>query len=326
MSIVAQGVARRFGDVEAIRSMSFEARPGEVTALIGPNGAGKTTLMLVLASLVAPDAGTVRVAGFDPVTQPREVRRRLGWMPDTLGAWDGLTCHRGLTLAGRLYDLPPRRAAQRADEVLHVVGLQAFRDRPARVLSRGQKQKLSLARALLHEPPVLLLDEPASGLDPAARVELRDLLKALAAYGATVLLSSHVLADLEEVASRAVFVRDGTTVDADTIRRSRTSRRRWRIRALDPAHLDDALATPGLPVPVADARRAPNGEVTLGFADDDAAAHALATLVGRGVRVSLFAPESGELEHTYLDLARQPAPPPQPAVPRAPQHPTGGAA
>lgn len=305
MSIVTHAVSRRFGDVTAIRSMTIEARPGEVTALIGPNGAGKTTLMLILASLVAPDAGTVRIAGFDPVTQRREVRRRLGWMPDKLGSWESLTCFRGLQLAGRLYELPPARAAQRADEVLRIVGLGAFRDRKARVLSRGQQQKLSLARALLHEPSVLLLDEPASGLDPAARLELRDLLRYLATQGATVLVSSHVLSDLDELATRAVFVRDGETVDEREVAASRSSRRRWRIRSLDPALLDARLADPRFPVPIADARRGPAGEMLIGFADEAEAARAVGALATSGVPITLFAPESGDLEHTYLDLTRR---------------------
>ena len=152
-----------------------------MTALVGPNGSGKTTLLLILATLLRPDAGAVSVAGVDAVREPVEARRRLGWMPDTLGVWEELTCHDILASLGRLYGMGKAEASARADEQLAWVELTEFAHRPARVLSRGQQQRLSLARATVHRPSVLLLDEPANGLDPAARIRLRDDLRAMAA-------------------------------------------------------------------------------------------------------------------------------------------------
>ncbi|NHC15238.1 ABC transporter ATP-binding protein, partial [Motilibacter sp. E257] len=192
--------------------MSFRAPPGEVTAFVGANGAGKTTVMLMLATLLAPDAGTVRVAGYDPVAEPADVRARLGWSPDVFGLYEGLTPREYLEHFGAAYRLPPARRRSRAEELLAQTFLIELADRPVSGLSRGQKQRLGLARALVHEPDVLLLDEPAAGLDPRSRVELRDLLRALAAQGATVLVSSHILAELEEVADRVVLVEAGRTV------------------------------------------------------------------------------------------------------------------
>ncbi|MES1170235.1 MAG: ABC transporter ATP-binding protein, partial [Leifsonia sp.] len=179
--IVVHDVARSFGEVKAVRDVTLEAKAGEVTGLIGPNGSGKTTLLLMLASLLVPDRGTIRIGGHDPVTESREVRTVMGWMPDALGSWPTLTVRATLELTGRLYRFDRERAARRAAELIALVDLGDLADRPTRVLSRGQKQRLSLARALVHDPSVLLRDEPASGLDPVARVALRRLVRSLAA-------------------------------------------------------------------------------------------------------------------------------------------------
>src|SRR4051794_17075249 len=215
--IVAQGVRRSFGDVVAVDGLDLEAPPGEVTALVGPNGAGKTTLLLVLATLLVPDAGTVRIAGHDPVTEPRAVRARVGWMPDVFGTWETLTCREVLTTVGDAFRLPRAVSRPRIEELLALVHLSELADRPTQVLSRGQKQRLGLARALVHDPDVLLLDEPASGLDPRSRVELRGIVRELAARGKAVLVSSHVLAELDEMADRAVVVARGRTVAVEVL-------------------------------------------------------------------------------------------------------------
>lgn len=296
--IAVQGVRRSFGSTHAVREMTFAAAPGRVTALIGPNGAGKTTLLLMLATLLAPDAGTIRVGGLDPLRDAAGVRSRLGWMPDVLGSWASLTTRATLELTGRLYRMSRAGAATRAAELIDRVGLGALADRPTRVLSRGQKQRLSLARALVHDPAVLLLDEPASGLDPEARVELRTLLRGLAGEGRTLLVSSHVLAELEEMADDAVYVQDGRTIPADRVAALATARRFWRIRAEDPGALDAAIA--GVEGTDADhlGRLVP-------VADEGEAADLLARLVAAGVRVTSFAPATGEFERTFLELARE---------------------
>src|SRR5439155_12805960 len=198
--VVARGVTRRFGPVEALRGLDLEVPYGQVTALVGPNGAGKTTLLLILATLLRPDAGEVRVAGLDPAGDPSGVRARMGWMPDVFGVYDQLRVAEYLAFFAAAYRLDKARAAERTAALLALTHLAEYADRPVHVLSRGQKQRLALGRALVHEPRVLLLDEPASGLDPRSRVELRDLLRGLAAGGAAVLVSSHILTELEEIA------------------------------------------------------------------------------------------------------------------------------
>src|SRR4051794_5540664 len=242
--IEVRGLRRAFGTVTALDGVDLVARPGEVTALVGPNGSGKTTLLLVLAGLLVPDAGTVTVAGHDPVAHGAAARARTGWMPDTFGTWDSLTAREVLLTFAAAYRLDPATAARRATELLATVHLTEFADRPASVLSRGQKQRLGLARALVHEPAVLLLDEPANGLDPRSRVDLRLLLRRLADEGKAVLVSSHVLSELDEMADDAVFLSKGRTVVPDVLGTSATS---WHVRALSlgalTTWLDDAGIT-----------------------------------------------------------------------------------
>lgn len=298
--IVTRGVRRSFGRTKAVRDVSFEARPGAVTGLIGPNGAGKTTLLLMIASLLAPDDGDVRVAGIDPLKNPRDVRRVLGWMPDSLGAPAALSCFETLVASARLYDMSRQDARRRADELIALVGLERLRDSPARVMSRGQKQKLGLARALVHDPQVLLLDEPASGLDPNARVLLREMLRDFAAQGRTVLLSSHVLSELEEIVDEAVFMKAGTTIEQSSWHDTAAMRREWRIRLLErdvpAATIDAALGLPS------GTSRIERGDILVAFSGDSDAASGLRRLVAAGLNISVFSPAVGALESAFLDL------------------------
>jgi ABC-type multidrug transport system ATPase subunit len=300
--IVVHGVRRSFGNVHAVRDVSLEAREGAVTGLVGPNGSGKTTLLLMLASLLAPDAGEIRIGGVDPVADPAAARALLGWMPDALGAWSSLTARETIVTTGRLYDLDRAVAEQRAARLLHEVGLTDLANAPARVLSRGQKQRLGLARALVHDPRVLLLDEPASGLDPQARIDLRLLLRRLAADGRTILISSHILSELEEVVDDAVFLLQGATVSNDRVAAAASRQRTWRVRLAD----RDATASV-LPVAQAlelDAALIPidRRDLLVGFASDAHAAAGLARLVNAGLPVAEFSAATGMLEHTFLDL------------------------
>ncbi|WP_137844245.1 ABC transporter ATP-binding protein [Microbacterium sp. 2FI] len=315
--IVAFGVRRSFGDVHAVRNVTLEAHPGRVTGLVGPNGSGKTTLLLMLSSLLAPDAGEIRINGIDPLVDPQGVRRMLGWMPDALGAWGALTSRETLVVTGRLYGMSKPEALARADVLLADVGLWDLAGSPARVLSRGQKQRLGLARALVHEPQVLLLDEPASGLDPQARIDLRGLLRRLAAEGRTVLVSSHILSELEEVVDDAVFLVAGETVDSDRIAAAALRARPWRVRLAGLEATDAAVriaAALGVdPAGVGTDRR----DAIVAFDSDEAAAGALRALVAAELPVAEFAAAQGSLERTFLDLgasgaASDPNPEPDP--------------
>ena len=296
--ISAGGVRRRFGQVEAVADIDLVAPPGQVTALVGPNGSGKTTLFLVLATLLVPDAGEVSVGGHDPVTDPEAVRAILGWSPDVFGVYDNLTAREYLEFFAAAYLLPKRERRPRADELLETIHLTEYAGSPVHVLSRGQKQRLGLARALVHWPTVLVLDEPASGLDPRSRVDLRELLRAEAAAGTTVLVSSHILSDLQEVADRAVFIQGGRTVGEHSLTDlPQTQHRPWRIKAVDNVGLVAAL----------DAMRMPHSEpgptgVEVELGSDEEAADVIVALVRAGVRVVAIAPSGGDLEAAYLEL------------------------
>lgn len=319
--IVVQDVSRAFGAVQAVRGATLRAEPGRVTGLVGPNGAGKTTLLLMLASLLAPDTGTISIGGVDPAVDPLAARRLLGWMPDALGAWPSLTARETIVTTARLYGIEKPDAAARAQHLLTLVGLADLADSPAKVLSRGQKQKLGLARALVHDPQVLLLDEPASGLDPEARVQLRVLLRRLAGEGRTVLISSHILSELEEVADDAVFLVAGAVVDAAP---AQAGVRAWRVRLAGAsaermnADIWQVASNLGLaPESLVHDR----GAVLVGFAGEDAAAQSLRRLVEAGLPVAEFAPAQSDLEHTFLQLqhpqASSPTPPPPAGSPNA---------
>lgn len=213
-AVHTQGLAKRYGSLFAVRDLDLLIPRGSIYGLIGPNGAGKTTTFAILASLLKATAGTVSILGFDPIRQPREVRRRVGYMPDVLGVYDGLRVDEYLTFFAASYHVPKARWPATVDTLLELVELSGKRHAMVNSLSRGMKQRLSLARALVHDPEVLVLDEPASGLDPRARIELRNLLRELREMGKTIVISSHILAELTEVCTEVAILEKGLLLAA----------------------------------------------------------------------------------------------------------------
>jgi ABC-2 type transport system ATP-binding protein len=298
--VVVHDVWRSFGAVPALAGVTLTAPYGQVTALVGPNGAGKTTLLLILASLLRPDRGTVSVAGSDPANDAGGVRAQMGWMPDAFGVYDQLTVREYLDFFGAAYQLDRAATRTRAAELLTLVHLSEYADRPVHVLSRGQKQRLALARALIHRPKVLLLDEPASGLDPRSRIELRDILRGLAGDGAAILVSSHILTELEEIADRVVLVAGGRTVGEHTMSELHEQARiSYRIRATDQHALRSALTARGVTSTVDGVAE------ELPAMSEVEAADLLAVLVGDGVRVVAFEPVGSSLESVYLSMTEE---------------------
>ncbi len=208
------GLTKRYGDLFAVRDVSLVVPRGSIFGLIGPNGAGKTTTMAILASLLSPTTGRAVVCGIDPATDPRGVRRVLGYMPDVLGVYDDLQVQEYLEFFAGSYRLPRSTWGPLVDGLLELVDLTGKRHAMVNSLSRGMKQRLSLARALVHDPEVLILDEPASGLDPRARIDLRNLLLELQRMGKTVVISSHILPELQEVCSGVAIMEAGRLLAA----------------------------------------------------------------------------------------------------------------
>lgn len=203
------GISQRFGGLMAVSDLSFEVEKGEVMGFVGANGSGKTTSMRIMATLDLPYAGHAEIAGFDVVKQPSEVRRRLGWMPDHHGSYKRMPVWEYLDFFARAYGLTGARRRQRLETVIGFTGLSELLRQSMETLSKGQSQRLSLARCLIHDPEVLILDEPAAGLDPKARLELKRLLRLLADENKTILISSHILSELKEVSDRLVFIHKG---------------------------------------------------------------------------------------------------------------------
>src|SRR6201991_4673169 len=200
---------RVFEETHAVNDVSFEVYAGEVFGYIGPNGAGKTTSMRILATLDEPTAGDAYVDGFSVVDDPDRVRRRLGFMPDYFGTYQNVNVREYLDFFARAYGLIGRERLVAIDEVMEFTQLDTLASKPIDSLSKGMKQRLCLGRTMIHNPSVLILDEPAAGLDPRARIELRDMISRLAAAGKAILISSHILTELAEISDRVGILEQG---------------------------------------------------------------------------------------------------------------------
>ncbi|GAB4449929.1 MAG: ABC transporter ATP-binding protein [Chloroflexi bacterium OHK40] len=306
-------LTRRYGRMVALDNLSLTVAQGSIYGFIGPNGAGKTTTLRLLAGLLEPTSGEVRLMGQR--LRPGGAQRLVGYMPDFFGVYDDLRVWEYLDFFARCYGLagPQRRRA--VDELLALVDLSHKRNAYVQTLSRGMQQRLCLAHALVHDPPVLLLDEPASGLDPRARVELRELLRTLRDMGKTVLLSSHILSELAEVCTEIGIIESGKMVvsgPVEAVRRQLQGGSRLRVRVLRgleaaEAALRQLVAEPAAGLPrLGSVRHDPSDEraLLLEFdeADEDGQAALLAHLVGLGVAVSEFRVQAENLEELFLRL------------------------
>lgn len=200
---------RFFGSTRAVNDVSFDVYQGEVFGYIGPNGAGKTTSMRILATLDLPTAGDALVDGFSAINDPDRVRKRLGFMPDTYGVYPNVNCVEYLDFFARAYGLVGRDRHRAMRHVLEFTGLDRLAEKPINGLSKGMRQRLCLGRTMIHDPAVLILDEPAAGLDPRARIELRVMINELASHGKTILVSSHILTELAEMCDRVGIIEQG---------------------------------------------------------------------------------------------------------------------
>jgi ABC-2 type transport system ATP-binding protein len=207
-----QDLHRSFGAVKAVNGVSFHIEAGQVVGFIGENGAGKTTTMRMMVTLDLQHAGTIRICGFDTISNPNEVRKRIGWMPDSYGAYDSMDVWEYIDFFGRAYGYSGAELDMRVGEVMEFTDLNPLRDRPVKHLSKGQAQRLCLGRTLIPDPEVLVLDEPAAGLDPRARIEVKNLVRLLAEEGKTLFISSHILSELEQMCDALLFINKGQIV------------------------------------------------------------------------------------------------------------------
>jgi ABC-2 type transport system ATP-binding protein len=302
-----EGLVKRYDRTLAVAGIDLAIDQGEIFGLVGPNGAGKTTTLRMLATLLRPDAGTAEIDGWSVTRNPDEVRRVLGFMPDAFGVYDDMKVWEYLDFFARCYGLPAAGRRRMIGDLLELVDLGERRDAYVQDLSRGMQQRLCLAHALVHDPQVLLLDEPASGLDPRARVELRELLRELRSMGKTIVISSHILPELEELCTSVAIVDRGQVLAQGRV--SEIERRLrfgavLRVRILlegdDLAAARDRFAAQP---DVASATILPDGTIELGFRGDDAAsARLLADAVAAGLPVVSFARAASDLEELFLQV------------------------
>lgn len=203
------GLVREYGSFRAVDNVTFTLEPGHILGFIGPNGAGKSTTMRILATLDLPTAGTVKIDGRDAIANPDQARPLIGYMPDRYGTYDDMTVLEYLDFFARAYGLKGEARRARIESVMAFTGLTPLQDKLSTSLSKGMKQRAALGRTLLHDPKLLILDEPADGLDPRARIELRELLRALADQGKAVLISSHILTELSEICDSCAIIEQG---------------------------------------------------------------------------------------------------------------------
>jgi ABC-2 type transport system ATP-binding protein len=304
----AEGLVKRYGSVEALSGLSFEIARGEVFGFIGPNGAGKTTTLRVLAGLTSLHDGCVELGGVDVLEHPEVLRELTGYMPDFFGVYDSMTAAEYLAFYASCYRVPRRLAGRVVNDLLELVGLSSKRDAQVDTLSRGMKQRLCLARSLVHDPEVLLLDEPASGLDPRARADMRELVAALREMGKTVVLSSHILPELAEMCTSFGIIHQGRMVAAGPALSVLAGAGRSRARARVQGDLDEAERAAGGIQGVLSVRRVGVDTLEMNLAGTAAegnvfdGAALLSALVRAGVAVADFRQDDGSLEELFLEL------------------------
>lgn len=305
-AIEIESMRKSYGRTVAVRHLAMHVPRGSVYGFVGPNGAGKTTTIRTLATLQRADAGTVRVAGIDVRKDPARVRDRVGYMPDFFGVYESLTVGEYLDFYGASHRIPGPRRRQLCDELLELVDLTDKRGESVEALSRGMKQRLGLARCLVHDPDVLLLDEPASGMDPRARIELREILRELCKLNKTILVSSHILPELAEMCTHIGIIRAGEMIaegPVESVIGSLSTGAHLRVRVLLAGQVAEVARI--LEADPECENLEPDGDravvATFHGRDEDLAA-LLVRLQGAGVQLTGFGVEENTLEDVFLQI------------------------
>jgi ABC-2 type transport system ATP-binding protein len=305
MKVQIVNLKKHFGATRAVNDVSFTFSSGQVVGFVGPNGAGKTTTMRILATLDEPTAGDVLIDGVSVVEEPERARHFVGYVPDSLPTHRDMSVHEYLDFFARAYGLKGLHRAKVIDEVEEFTGLTGLRDKMLVALSKGMKQRVSLARALLHDPAVLVMDEPAAGLDPRARIELRELLRVLSSQGKAILISSHILTELAEICHAAVIIERGSVLMAGAIcdlLENGASRRTVLIRVRDG---QEKLHRELLETPRIEKVNFVGEEIAAEInGDEEACCDLLTGLVGRGYRVVEFKLQRANLEEIFMNVTK----------------------
>ncbi|MCM2315830.1 MAG: ABC transporter ATP-binding protein [Thermoanaerobaculia bacterium] len=305
MRVDIRNLTRTFGATRAVDDISFSFGAGEVFGFVGPNGAGKTTTMRILATLDEPTAGDALLDGISVVQEPEKARHRIGFVPDSLPTHSDITVEEYLDFFARAYGLKAAKRHEVVAEVQEFTNLTGIREKLLKALSKGMKQRVCLARALLHDPPVLILDEPAAGLDPRARIELRELLRALAAQGKAILISSHILTELAEICTGAVIIEQGRILRAGTLENIIAESQPARRIVIRPLGQPEGLHRELLQLPHVSAVALTGNEVSLEFAgNEEEVCELLAELIRRGHRLAEFRQPKSNLEDLFMSVTK----------------------
>ena len=302
---VTRGLTKYYGGLAALVNLNLQIEEGSIFGFIGPNGAGKTTTMRILATLLEPSSGTATIGGRNVTSDGKNVRRMVGYMPDFMGVYDDLKVFEYLEFFAAAFDVPRSRRKAIIDGVLELTDLEGKRAAQVNSLSRGMQQRLQLARVLTHDPKVLILDEPASGLDPRARIEIRELLRELKRMGKTIMISSHILSELEEMCDNIGILEHGKLVFSGTMDDIRQRMGiHSKIRVCVAADLDKA-ADVLLSLPqIRDVQKLEDHlSVTLGDGMEENGVIAKA-LVGGGIAVTEVTPQQFKLDDAFLHLTK----------------------
>jgi ABC-2 type transport system ATP-binding protein len=311
--IETRELTKKYGNFMALDRLTMAVERGQILGFVGPNGAGKTTTIKILVGLARPTSGSARIAGVDCVAEARKIKRLVGYMPDVFGSYDNMRVSEYLDFFGAAFGIPRRDRAPRVGEVLETAGASSFHDLYVEALSHGMKQRVAIARTLLHDPAVLILDEPANGLDPQARIEMRELLLNLAGRGKTLLVTSHVLPELARVCHRVAIITGGRLRAFGTlpeISRQLSPLRPLEVLLTHAEQLDRAVGVVRQHVePGAEIHASP-AEAAVRFRTarrDEELAGLLAALVHAGLSVEQFREVQTDLEEAFLTIARSSA-------------------
>jgi len=304
-AIRVENLTRTFKNVNAVQGVSFEVKKGSVCGFVGANGAGKTTTMRILATLDYATSGVAEVSGIDVLMYPDRVRNILGWMPDHFGHYSNMTVLEYIDFYARAYGYHGKDREARVREVMEFTDLLEIMDRRSNKLSKGMTQRLCLARTMLHDPEVLILDEPAAGLDPKARVELKNLIRILSEEGKTIFISSHILSELGEMCDSLLFINGGQILhhgDAESLKQR--SQKDGCVYMVELTEQFDALESWTVTNPyteLIDVTRE-GGRIRISENDSERAADVLASMVKDGLRVKEFHKIQRNLEDAFIDI------------------------
>jgi ABC-2 type transport system ATP-binding protein len=293
----------RYGQLAAVRGISLQIPRGEVFGFIGPNGAGKSSTIKVLATLLRDFTGRVKINGIDVIARPQAVREKIGYVPDFFGVYEDLTVEEYLHFFAAAYRIDRNRRKAIIGDVLELTDLVHKLHSPVDALSRGMKQRLSLARVLLHDPDLLLLDEPASGLDPRARIEMRELLKALKEMGKTILISSHILHELAQLCTRIGIIEAGTMVAQGSVNEIYRHLGLLRIVHVQVVDMTEELARQIQSVPGVNSVEQQVDRLAIKLHEDQMSIEDLhGHIVAAGARIRMFQPEAMDMETAFMKL------------------------